>query len=127
MYSVNRDTHEVYGPVIVVDRQENGNQPTPFRAVQRALTERRMWREEGLKKVRLLIDGKIMSPNQADHWSHEEYKSLPKCKECAKILNEDVYSHQLCNSGLFCSQDCADRNYLEEIEKIKDEEEIDYL
>lgn len=127
MYSVNRVTHEVYGPVVVVDRQENGNQPTPFRAIQRALSERNLWRSEGPKKVRLLVDGKIMSPNQADHWSHEEYKSLPKCKTCAKILDGDVCSHQLCETGLFCSQECADKDYLEEMEKLKDEEEIDYL
>jgi hypothetical protein len=100
---------------------------TPFQAVQRAFTERRLWQESGTKKVRLLIDGQIMSTKEAERWSNEEYKSLPKCKACAKILDGNVYSHRLCNSGLFCSEDCADKDYLEEVEKLKDEEEIEYL
>lgn len=68
-----------------------------------------------------------MSLKQAEHWAYEEYKALPKCKTCAQILDGNVYSHQLCRSGLFCSASCADKDYLEEVEKLKDEEEIDYL
>lgn len=127
MYSVNRVTHQLYGSIVAVERQENGSFDTPSRAVQAAIKERRLWKESGQKKVRILIDDQILTPNQAESWAHEEYKTLPKCKGCAKILSENLYTHQLCRSGFFCSQDCADKDYTEEIEKLKDEEEIDYL
>jgi endogenous inhibitor of DNA gyrase (YacG/DUF329 family) len=127
MYTVIRCSHEKYGAVISIDRDVNGSQLTPFRAVQCACKERRIWLESNtVKKVRILVDGQVMSPKQAEHWAHEEYKSLPKCTGCAKILNEDVHTHRFC-PDLFCSQDCADKDYNEWLEKIKDEEEIDYL
>jgi hypothetical protein len=82
--------------------------------------------DSGIKKVRLLIDDQLLSVKQAEHWAIEEYKTLPKCFGCAHLLNEDVVTHRLC-SELFCSEECADRDYNEQIEKLKDEEEIDYL
>jgi hypothetical protein len=91
------------------------------------MKQRRIWLESGLKKVRILVDDKVMSPKQAEHWAHEEYISLPKCEGCAKILNGDVHTHQLSGTKFYCSAICADRDYAEEIEKRKDEEEIDYL
>lgn len=83
--------------------------------------------ESGIKKVRILVDDKVMSPKQAEHWAAEEYRGLPKCEGCAKILNDDVHQHQLSGTKFFCSKNCADQDYTEEIEKRKDEEEIDYL
>lgn len=127
MYSVNRITHDRHGPVIHIGRVENGSCQTPFQAVQNALRERRLWSEETSKKVRILVDEQVMSPKQAEHWANEEYKSLPKCEGCAKILDDDVYTHQLSKTKFFCSKVCVDRDYNEEIEKRKDEEEIDYL
>jgi hypothetical protein len=91
------------------------------------MKERRLGLESGLKKVRILVDDKVMSPKQAEHWAHEEYISLPKCEGCAKILNDDVHQHQFSDTKFFCSKNCADRDYAEEVEKRKDEEEIDYL
>ncbi len=127
MYSVNRLTHDRHGSVIHIERAENGSFLTPFQAVQGALKERRLWKEGGAKKVRILIDDQVMGPKQAEHWAHEEYTSLPKCQGCAKILNGDVHTHQLAKDKFFCSEVCADRDYNEEVEKRKDEEEIDYL
>lgn len=127
MYSVNKITHERYGSVIHIERAENGRLTTPFQAVNAAMKERRIWMESGLKKVRILVDDKVMSPKQADCWARDEYKSLPKCEGCAKILDGDVHTHQLSGTKFFCSTDCADEDYLEEIERQKDEEEIDYL
>ncbi len=83
--------------------------------------------ESGTKKVRILVDSKVFTPKQAEHWANEEYRSLPKCEGCAKILNGDVHTHRLSSSKFFCSDDCADKDYAEEVEKMKDEEEIDYL
>ncbi len=82
--------------------------------------------ESGTKKVRILVDSQVLNPKQAEHWANEEYKSLPKCEGCAKILNESIHTHRL-SSKVFCSEGCADRDYAEEVEKLKDEEEIDYL
>lgn len=127
MYSVNRLTHEVHGRIVSVDRSVNGEEKNPFDAVQRALTERFKWKEAGAKNVKLFIDGQIMTTNQAEQWSDEEYKSLPKCKACAKILIEELYTHRLCPIGFFCSQQCADLDFYEEMEKVKDEEDVEYL
>src|SRR5579864_3301035 len=127
MYSVTRHSHERHGSVVLIERVENGSLPTPFQAVQAALKERRLWQEAGTKKVRILVDDQVMSAKQAEHWAHEEYKSLPKCYGCAKILNGDIHSHRLSRGNFFCSEHCSDQNYLEEVEKMKDEEEIDYL
>lgn len=127
MYSVNRITHDRHGPVIHIDRQMNGSCETPFHAVNLAIRERRLWTEAGTKKVRILVDEQVMSPKQAEHWANEEYKSLPKCEGCAKILDDHIFNHQLSKEKFFCSQLCADRDYNEELEKRKDEEEIDYL
>ena len=127
MYNVNRQNHTKYGNVVEIVRQEIGTYATPFLAVNAAITAKRLWREEGAKKVRFLIDGQVMTVSQAEHWSNEEYKSLPKCYTCAKILGGNVYTHQLYGDRLFCSQSCADKDYSQEVEKRLDEEEIDYL
>jgi hypothetical protein len=127
MYSVNRIIHERHGSVVQIERTENGSLLTPYQAVNRAIHERRLWMESGIKKVRILVDEQVLTPKQAEFWANEEYKSLPKCEGCAKILNGDVVCHQLSGSKLFCSTVCADKDYLEEVEKRKDEEEIDYL
>lgn len=127
MYSVSKLTHDRYGPVIHIERVENGSARTPFQAVNSALKERRLWMESGTKKVRILVDDKVMSPKQAEHWANEEYRSLPKCEGCANILNGDIHTHQLSGTKFFCSVICADKDYVEEVEKMKDEEEIDYL
>jgi hypothetical protein len=126
MYKVSNLEHEQYKKVVAIERAEDGDIETPFFAWQRALTQRRLWREKGAKNVRYLVLGEIMTGSQLETWSHEEYKSLPKCAECGKILGGDVYTHQLCGSNLFCSQNCADTNYHEAMEKLKDEEEIEF-
>jgi hypothetical protein len=126
MYTVARCSHLQYGSVISIERDVNGSELTPFQAVQCACKERRLWLEAGQKKVRFLVDSQVMSPKQAWYWAHEEYKSLPKCTGCAKVLDGDVFTHQLC-TNLFCSQRCADMDYNERVEILKDEEEIDYL
>ena len=126
MYVVARSSHPQHGSIITIEREMNGSVLTPFQAVHCACKERRLWMEAGAKKVRILVDDQLLNVKQAEHWAIEEYKTLPKCFDCAKVLNEDVITHRLCPE-LFCSQECADRDYNEQIEKLKDEEEIDYL
>lgn len=127
MYSVSRFTHPTYGSTMLIERDENGKFLTPFSAVQFAIKERRLWRESGDKKVRFLIDSQLLTSKEAERWANEEYKALPKCQWCVSLLKDDVYTHQLSGTHLFCSQDCANLDYHEEVEKLKDEEEIDYL
>lgn len=126
MYSVSKLTHERHGSVIAIERQMNGLYLTPYRAVNAACKERRLWKEAGAKKVRILIDEQVLSPKQAESWAHTEYQSLPKCAWCVKVLDGDVHTHRL-TSLLFCSIECSDKDYSEQIEREKDEEEIDYL
>ena len=56
MYIVTRQDHPKYGNVIQILRDENGTFQTPGMACNIAITARRLWREEGAKKVRYLID-----------------------------------------------------------------------
>jgi hypothetical protein len=126
MYSVSRLTHPDYGSVIKIERVMNGIHPTPFRAVQQGRKEQRLLRESGAKKVRFLIDEQVMSAVQAEAWADEEYANLPKCEGCAQVMGEDIFTHRMC-PYFFCTQACADRDYNERLEKLKDEEEIEYL
>ncbi len=125
MYKVSRLTHEKYGNVIEIIRAEPGEEATPFRAVNKALTLRRLWKEESNSKVRILIDGQVMQPSRAETWANEEYKSLPKCQECGAILAGDVHTHSL-SDDLFCSTKCADKNYDFKVEKMSDNEETEF-
>ena len=124
MYSVSQKTTEQYGNVIEVSREDASQFETPFQAINKALTLRRLWVNGG--KIRFLIDGQIMTAKQAESWAIHEYKSLPKCEGCAKILNGNIYSHSLSRGHVFCSQACADKDYLFQMEKINDEEECDF-
>lgn len=111
----------------MIAREELAEHLSPFAAFHQAAHMRRMWLVEGETKVRILIDNQVMTVAQAEKWSNEEYKSLPKCTACAHILSGQVYTHRLCSSGLFCSESCADRSFREASDKLNDEEEIDYL
>lgn len=122
MYKVSRVTHEKYGKIIEIIRDEPGEEATPFQAVNKALLLRQVWKEETEDKVRILIDNQIMQPSQAESWANEEYKSLPKCEECAVILVGDVHTHAL-SERLFCSNKCADQNYCFQVEKMNDNDE----
>lgn len=126
MYKVSNLQHEQYGNVVHIERVEESSIDTPFFAWQQAIKSRRLWQESGTQKIRFLVDDQIMTAKQLEAWSVEEYKRLPKCEACAKILGGDVYTHRLCGHFLFCSQSCADKNYHQEVEKLKDEEDIDY-
>jgi hypothetical protein len=126
MYSVSKIVHEKYGKVVQITRDELGKINTPFEAFLKASHIRRIWNGKGKSKVRLLIDSQIMSISEADKWANDEYKSLPKCKECGNILNGKVYTHNLCGSNLFCKQSCADKNFNFEMEKLNDNEESEF-
>jgi len=125
MYKVSRQIHEKYGNTIEVIRDESGSEQTPFQAVQQAIRLRRLWKEESKSKIRILIDGQVLTPSQAETWANEEYKSLPKCEECGKVLSGDVYTHQFCGDNLFCSSRCADKNYDFQVEKMNDNDETE--
>ena len=127
MYRVTRTQHEKYGNVIEVVREENGPFKGPFWAVQQARKEKRLWLESGAKKVRILIDNKVMTIDQAEHWSNEEYRNLPKCETCGTLLDGDVHTHRLCGSSLFCSADCADKDYAKKTEVDNEETEFELL
>lgn len=130
MYKVSFRPDEHYGSVIAIELDENGSFSSPFVAVQRALSERRLWKDKVITntgRLRFLVDGKIMTTQQMEQWQREEYQSLSKCQACAKILDGEVHTHQLCGDSLFCGKVCADQAYHEKLEKLKDEEEVDYL
>jgi hypothetical protein len=125
MYKVYQQQHDKYGHVVIIEASDDGEYQLPFFALQQAYKQKRLLKESGSHKTRLLIDAQIMSPTQAEKWSRVEYQSLPKCQACAKILGGDVYTHQLCGDHLFCSKDCSDKDYAQQIERMNDEHEVE--
>ena len=125
MYKVDRLTHERYGSVIEITRDESGEYNTPFQAVNRATALRNSWIKEGATKVRILVDGQIMITKRAETWANEEYRALPKCEECAKILGETVFTHKYCKTNLFCSQACSNKNFDYIVSQWDEETECD--
>lgn len=122
MYKVEKLKHEEYGRVITITR--DGELETPFAAIRQAKSLYHLWLKEKPGRVRLLIDAQVMSIKHADHWANQEYREIPKCEECAKILGGDVFNHQL-TDHLFCSRKCADQNYSYLISLRDEEEECD--
>lgn len=125
MYSVSKQVHSQYGNVIEITREEVGEFISPFDAYRKATKLYKEWRSDKKVKVRVLVDSQVITLAQADSWSINEYKSLPKCEECAKILEGPVLTHQLSNKHFFCSQVCADKNYVYIISNRDEEEEFD--
>ncbi|CAB4196798.1 hypothetical protein UFOVP1290_318 [uncultured Caudovirales phage] len=126
MYSINKKVHDKYGYIVEIYKDISGEFKNPEIAYNKAKSIRRIWKEELNLKVRFLIDGKIMQPSIAESWSVLEYKSLPKCAYCICILDDNVFTHKL-SDDLFCSSSCADKDYDREIDKINDQEDIEYL
>lgn len=127
MYNVCRKIHDVYGNVILVSIEETGEFKSPFKAAEQVKSLRRLWLEDGSVRVKILINNQILTVKELDKWSANEYNFLPKCHYCVTILNNEVFTHQLCGNNLFCSQECANRDYSLKIEEMNSEEEIDYL
>lgn len=126
MYKVYHSNDEKYGNVIIILHSEDNGLDNPFLAIQEAFRQKRIWSSKDLiSKIRILVNGQIMTHSKAECWAREEYKSLPKCAWCVKILTAEIYTHQLRGDRLFCSQDHADKDYHEEMEHLKDEEEIE--
>lgn len=123
MYNVKKSNHEKHGAVIEISVSDDGRFETPFQAVNAALFIKR----ESKNKTKILIDEHIVTSKQAEKWAKEEYDHLIKCFNCGKILHEQVYTHKLCGSNLFCTQRCADIDYQYRMDQLLDEEEVDYL
>ncbi len=126
MYSVNKKVHDKYGNVVEIYKDVYGAYKNPDMAYRLAKLIRRTWKEESNLKVRFLIDGKVMQPSMAENWALSEYKSLPKCAHCICILDDNIFTHRL-SDNLFCSQSCADKDYNIEIDRVNDQEDIEYL
>lgn len=127
MYNISRQTHEVYGNIIHISIEEKGSYNNPFETVNNVKLIKRLWLEEGVPKVRILINNQILTIKEMIKWSIEEYKFLPKCRTCGCILATNVFTHRLCGVHLFCTQLCADINLSFELEKMEDEEDIEFL
>jgi hypothetical protein len=125
MYKASRLNHERYGRVIEIVRDDSEEYVTPFQVVNRAITMRRLWMEEEPAKVRILIDGQVMITKRAETWANQEYASLPKCENCAKILNGQVFTHSLSEVFLFCSERCSDNNFNYLVSQRDEEYECD--
>jgi hypothetical protein len=127
MYKVTQHTHPQYGNVVEVTREYSGEYQLPHKAFSKVCSLRQAWLQQKQGKIRILIDGQILTKSQAEAWANAEYKSLPKCAECLQPLEMDtpVQTHSLGENKLFCTQTCADKDYLFQMEKMNDNEEHD--
>lgn len=124
MYNVTKGGDSKYGNVIIINIEDNGEFELPFAAIQKARAIKREWLNG--KKIKFLINEELYSINQLDSWAHQEYKALPKCESCAKILKDQVYTHPLCGANLFCTQACADKDHKYLVDKRDGEEEHEF-
>jgi len=124
MYSVKQITHPSYGVIVAIEHDISSGYVNPYQAMQNVSKLIRIIKESGSKKVRVFIDEKVMTFKQAEQWADEEYKSLPKCDCCAAILQEDLFTHNL-SVNRFCSQKCADQDYVSRTDKLMEEEDIE--
>jgi hypothetical protein len=127
MYNVQLQNHEIHGDLILISINESGEYKSPFQAIERAKQLKRIARENGKLKVKLLINEQFLSSKEMEKWAIEEYNLLPKCFHCGSILGMIVFIHSFSGSNLFCTQRCADVDYSDEMNESLEEEEIDYL
>lgn len=127
MYNVSFQSHDKYGQIVTISLEEIGTYLNPFQAANQARLLRRRALESGSVKVRFFIDNEILTIQELENWASQEYNFLPKCFSCGSILKTQVHTHPLCKTNLFCSQQCADKDYTLENEKMLDLTEIDYL
>jgi len=126
MYKIIKHTNHLnYGKTIEIVKDNSMPMITPFQVANKALQMKRLWKEKTKYKIKLLVAGRILTDSQLESWSIEEYKLLPKCEECGKILADQIYTHRL-SDHFFCTQLCADRNYDFILEKMNDNEESEF-
>jgi hypothetical protein len=101
--------------------------PTKKLGLAKPLSKLNNWQEKNIsygrmKKIqsRFLIDNQIFDINQLERWSYDEYKSLPKCQNCGKILFGEVFSNSFSDSQLFCSKYCSDDDYHRQVAHLND-------
>lgn len=119
LYSVKIEKDAKYGEIISIS--DSGEFISPFDVLNKLIALKNAFKSKNNKTLKYLVHGKIMTLSGVKKWAKDEYKSLPKCKNCAAILLEDIYKNNL-STDLFCSQECADANYKELSNKFEEEE-----
>src|ERR1035437_247806 len=114
-----------YGDIILIEAVDIGEYKNPIDAAEKAKSLRAKLLISGDSKVRIFVDGQVMTSNQINSWAAEEYKLIPKCEQCRMILSEDVYINRFSERKLFCSTKCADDDYTYQADLLLDEEEIE--
>jgi hypothetical protein len=102
----------------------------PRKAAQASIAICKAWRKDGEKKAKIGIGstGGMTMPfetcsfKQAEKWADMEYKAIPKCPQCAKIMekNQEKWSAGFITQGgefmpdekyIYCSEYCAEKNF----------------
>lgn len=103
----------------------------PRAAIECAINIVREWRKtERRVKIAIGATGGYTLPfegktfKEARAWAKKRYEKLPKCIECGELRDEDhSYGNDftMCGSDderyVFCSEQCADRNWCEELHR----------
>lgn len=119
-YNAIQIEHSKFSQVLVLEKANDGIYFSPLEAISKLKSLR------AISKLRIIVDGQMMTLAQAEQWALEEYKFLPKCEECGTILNDNVFTHTL-NKNLFCSEKCKENNYLFHLDILEDQEDCDCL
>lgn len=56
--------------------------------------------------------------------AEELYAKLPKCEYCGEVLSDERYGHDFSDEYVFCSRNCAEQDYLAQIELNNEAEAI---
>lgn len=94
---------------------------SPYDVVNKIFSLKTKFKQNSSAKLNYIVFGKNMSFPQVKTWSNEEYKKIPKCGDCAKILEENVFTHSF-SDKIFCSENCSNNNYSEISNKFEEEE-----
>lgn len=106
----------------------------PVDAAMAAFSIKKKWEEEfNLSNVNIYVmteDNFLILKTKLQYkllnWADEEYKRLPKCKECRKILDRNCNSKEFLDSNVFCSEDCRNKDLASQQERLKDNEETEF-
>lgn len=103
----------------------------PREAVEAGIQILRTWKADGEKRARLAYGstGGMTMPfepctiKEAETWAEKAWEKLPKCDGCSSVLPKETYTHELAmNDEKFCSERCAEKDYIHHCEPIEENE-----
>ena len=121
LYSVSLKNNDKYGDFIEVS--DSGDIVSPFDVYNKVCALKNKFKQNNESNLKYLVFGSIMTLSKIKKWANDEYKTLPKCNYCAKLILNDVFTNSLTDK-IFCSLECShikDREISDKLEEEKHE------